>query len=77
MSEIKIGDRLKDNDPRMGNRVLRVVGVYQWGVCAVDSMGRERDYLMRRIHTDGKPRRGGFDLVRAAAALHPNGGSTQ
>lgn len=70
---MKVGDKLKDNDPRMNGRVLTIVAlgvVTTHGVQdarARDSMGRERWYSAKRIHADGKPRRGGFDLLPAAA----------
>lgn len=47
---IKVGDHLKDNDPRMENRgLLTVTDVLYNGVIAVDSMGRSRGYLTKRI----------------------------
>jgi hypothetical protein len=60
---MKVGDRMKDNDPRMGNRVLTIIEILPNGVAAKDSMGKTRLYLRKHIHTDGKPRRGGFDLI--------------
>lgn len=61
---LKVGDRIKDNDPRMGeNRVLEIIEVLPNGVRAVDSIGRVRRYLRKAIHTDGTPRRTGFSLV--------------
>jgi hypothetical protein len=54
---------MKDNDPRMGNRVLTIIEILPNGVAAKDRMGRIRLYLRKHIHTDGKPRRGGFDLL--------------
>ena len=68
---IKVGDQLKDNDPRMSNRVLTVTSlgmVTTMGVQSVrakDGTGREVSILTRRIHCDGKPRRSGFDIVHA------------
>lgn len=65
---MKIGDRLHDNDPRMKPRVLIIVALgvrTEHGlldVCAEDRSGRRFSILVRRIHADGKPRRGGFDL---------------
>jgi len=65
---MKLGDRLHDNDPRMKPRVLTIIGIgvrTEHGlldVRAKDRMGREFSILTRRIHTDGKSRRGGFDL---------------
>ena len=60
---MKIGDRLSDNDPRMKPRVLTIMEVLPNGVAAKDCMGNTRLYLKKHIHTDGKPRRGGFDLM--------------
>lgn len=65
--KIKVGDRLRDNDPRMGSgatRILVVTEILPHGVRAKDSFGRTFTYLRRRIHTDGKPRRSGLSLVR-------------
>ncbi len=65
MDELKVGDKLKDNDSRTtGRRVLTITAVLPNGVQAEDALGRRRLYLRKSIHTDGKPRRGGFDLVR-------------
>jgi hypothetical protein len=62
--DLKVGDRIKDNDPRMPNRVLTIVEILPNGVAAKDGSGRVFCYLRRRIHTDGKPRRSGFKLLR-------------
>ena len=65
---MKVGDKLIDNDPRMRGRRLTIVAlghmtvVGRHDVQAQDSMGNLRWYLCRRIHTDGKPRKSGFDL---------------
>ncbi len=65
MDDLKVGDRIKDNDPRMStNRVLTITAILPNGVQAKDTLGRHRLYLRKSIHTDGKPRRSGFDLVR-------------
>jgi len=73
---IEIGDRIADNDPRMPGRVLKVVrveiggtltpGVYgdSDAVIGEDSIGRRHKIRANRIFDDGKPRRGGFSLVR-------------
>lgn len=60
---LKIGDKLRDNDPRMSGRTLTITEVLPNGVAAVDSRGRTFLYLRERIHTDGKPRRSGLSLV--------------
>ncbi len=62
-SLIKVGSRLKDNDRRMRGRYLTVTRVLPNGVEAVDGTRRPRLYLMDRIHTDGKERKYGLNLV--------------
>lgn len=63
-SELKIGDQIKDNDPRMPNRVLKITLI-----CGTESVkaksfaGPEVRISTKRIFTDGKVRRSGFDLV--------------
>ena len=61
---MKVGDKIKDNDPRMYNRVLEIVEMLPFGVSAKDRAGRKFTILQRRIHADGKPRRSGFDLIQ-------------
>jgi hypothetical protein len=64
MSDLQIGQQIKDNDPRVNiNRVLTIVEILPNGVAAKDRRGRVFIYLRHRIHTDGKPRRNGFSLV--------------
>jgi hypothetical protein len=63
--ELKIGDRIKDNDPRMGDRVLVITDVSEDFVTAVTGPWVSR-IQRKRIFTDGKPRRTGFSLVDAA-----------
>ena len=62
---MKVGDKIKDNDPRMRsrNRVLTIRVVETRHVFASDSGGRGFNIKLERIHSDGKPRRGGFDLL--------------
>ena len=60
---LNVGDQIKDNDPRMPNRVLVVTDVLPNGVVAKDKTGREFGYLRRRIYTDDKPRKSGFSRV--------------
>lgn len=62
--EIKVGDRIKDNDPRMPHRVLTVVEILPNGLVAKDVQGRPFIYLRRRIFTDGKSRRYGFNVIQ-------------
>ena len=80
MSEkIKKGDTIRDNDPRMRRwtlsgyieRDLKVMEVLPNGVAAKDSAGKIRLYLMKSIHTDGKPRKSGFSLLPAPPEAAP------
>lgn len=67
------GDKLRDNDPRMPGRVLTIVGIGVKGspsgcstsVCTEDQMGRRFSINGKRIHSDGKPRKSGFDLEKS------------
>jgi hypothetical protein len=61
--ELKIGDRIRDNDPRMRERVLKIVEILPNGVAAKDSMGRVFVYLRRRVFVDGRPRRYGLNRI--------------
>lgn len=61
--EIRVGDKIRDNDPRMRGRVLTVVEVLPERVLA-RWYARPSRILRRRIYTDDKPRRTGFSLVR-------------
>lgn len=67
--DIKVGDHLKDNDPRSSHRVLTITSLGLVTVAGLQSVrakgmsGPEVSIATRRIHTDGKPRRSGFDLV--------------
>jgi hypothetical protein len=65
MNELQVGDRIRDNDPRMPGRVLTVITVLPQNVYAKDSTGRVFGYLRCRIYTDGKPRKSGFSKVAA------------
>lgn len=67
--ELRVGDRIRDNDPRMynGNRSLvvgAIAGEYVWADQNGQSAWRVR-ILKRRIYTDGKTRRTGFSLMLA------------
>lgn len=64
--QIEIGDKIKDNDPRMTNRVLIVVALTDTHVvCENDSYRHFPKVKIRkdRIYSDNKKRRSGFDLV--------------
>lgn len=62
---LRVGDRIKDNDPRMP-RELRIVRLDRSYVYAVTSFGKETRLLRGYVHTDGKPRKSGFSLVQPA-----------
>lgn len=67
--ELKVGDRIKDNDPRMPNRVLTITSleaVTVEGVRRVQAKSFRGHFVwisIDRIHDDGKPRRSGFSLL--------------
>ncbi|MHB1201442.1 MAG: hypothetical protein ACYCZ6_18205 [Polaromonas sp.] len=67
--ELKVGFKLKDNDPRETGRVLTVTALGQrtenglLNVHARGAAGPEVRISVHRIYSDGKPRRSGFDLV--------------
>ena len=65
--ELNVGDRIKDNDPRMGNRVLTVTAIEAGEVLAQSKSGFCRNIRIsrKRIFIDGKPRRYGFNKVIA------------
>lgn len=60
---IKVGSRLRDNDPRMRGRTVEIVELRPNGVIAKDASGREREYLSHRIFVDNKARKYGMNLV--------------
>jgi hypothetical protein len=63
---IKVGDVLKDNDPRSAGRLLYVRKLSPGHVHAATA---ERERLTRiradRIHEDDKPRRTGYSVVKS------------
>lgn len=68
---MKIGDKIKDNDPRMPERVLTITAIGLRTERGIENVraktrysSREFSISTRRIHTDGKPRRSGFDLMK-------------
>jgi len=72
---MKVGNIIKDNDPRVGTRRLRIEsfeGETHVRAGRIDNYGRRMSYPRKgfrvridRIHTDGKPRRSGFSLANA------------
>ncbi len=69
--EIKVGDVLRDNDPRSKGREVTILALglrTEAGLQSVVARGRGGPAVsisVRRIHCDGRPRRSGFDLVKA------------
>ena len=62
--ELKVGDKLRDNDPRMSHRAqLTITHILPNGVQAQTGIGKSVRLLRRRIYTDGKLRRNGCSLV--------------
>lgn len=60
---MKVGDQLQDNDPRAENRILTITAILPEHIEAENCAGQRRRYLLKRIHTDGKPRRSGLNLA--------------
>lgn len=62
--EVKIGDKLRDNDKRKPDRVVTVTGID--GDHALYHTGKRTARVrFDRIYTDGKSRQRGFSLVTA------------
>jgi len=66
MTALKVGDRIKDNDPRTTERVL-VVERFLNDTRALCYRDGWTAYPVRvrldRIHNDGKPRKRGFSVL--------------
>lgn len=61
---LKVGDKIKDNDPRMDLRVLRVEEIRQPHCIARNVHGGPSvKILLKRIYIDRKQRRSGFSLI--------------
>ena len=70
---MRIGDKIKDNDPRMGNRILIIESFDDQGhvrARRILHFGKKVSYPKKgfrikitRIHSDGKPRKSGFTLM--------------
>lgn len=74
--EVKVGDRIKDNDPRMSYRVLTILSMNDTHVWASPRGGPTWKVRISRarIHTNGKPRRSGFSLI-PSPAVESDGGA--
>ena len=69
---MKVGDKIRDNDPRMNGRVLTIERIWHPMSMALpsklvcrDGIGRVRYIQLKLVHSDGKARRSGFDLIPA------------
>jgi hypothetical protein len=69
---LSVGDKIKDNDPRMGTRILEIKRIDDTHVFASrvqhflhGSTSEDREFRIKitSIHTDGKERRSGFSRV--------------
>ncbi len=66
---LKIGDRIKDNDSRMTYRRALVIEGFEgsrvvaYEILASGTRLGPYKIQMKRIHTDGKPRKSGFTLL--------------
>lgn len=75
---MKIGNTIKDNDPRMTGRRLEITALSDTHAFAkrvgLTGRGSGREFRIRldRIHTDGKQRRSGFSLENKENS-HPGG----
>lgn len=68
MNDLEVGDRIKDNDPRMNGRTLKVIGLdVRYVYCERVNGGPQYRILRNRVFTDGKARRTGFSKVTGAA----------
>lgn len=70
MIKIEVGQRYKDNDPRMQGRIVTVVGFeqhpsdpYRTKAICKDSIGKKFRIDTLRMHVTEKPRRSGFSLI--------------
>jgi hypothetical protein len=70
---MNVGDKIKDNDPRMAGRTLTIVDAADPHYVKAAHAGRFFSILRRRIYTDGKPRRSGFSLVTPGYLPHEEG----
>lgn len=69
--KVKVGDRIKDNDPRVDNRVLTVIEVgYTFVRARQEGLSRAVRIAPERIHVDDKPRRTGFSLLKNQGDQH-------
>lgn len=65
-TNLRPGMLIRDNDPRMPDRVLCIVGFdAKDRVIAARKDGSGKSYISRKfVHTDSKPRRSGWSLVQ-------------
>jgi hypothetical protein len=70
VSDIQIGTRIRDNDPRRtADRVLTIIEIADDRQRVVAQKGRRTTSIsMDSIYTDGKPRRTGFSVIHNEGA---------
>ena len=66
MTELKVGDIIRDNDPRTTRDRKLVVMSFGSQYVEARETPNGRNYILarKRIYTDDKPRRSGFSVVR-------------
>ena len=63
-TDLKPGDKIKDNDPRMTGRILRIEEVSRTHCLARNVHGGALVKIrMNRVYLDEKPRRSGFSII--------------
>lgn len=68
VNQLKVGDTIRDNDPRQEGRTVRITECAAHDfVYGISKKGVKVRISRKRIHTDGKPRRSGFNLVTGGA----------
>jgi len=60
---LRVGDRIKDNDPRVHDKFRVIIAIVN-GKATAEDQGHCVRISLSRIHLDGKPRRSGWSVVR-------------
>jgi hypothetical protein len=74
MTELQVGQRIKDNDPRVAGRTLIIASMDNGYVTATNVRGQPVRILRNRIYTDDKQRRTGFSVIAALGVAPSHGG---
>ena len=63
-AELRVGMKIRDNDPRVKDRVLTVTGIYEHYVYAAGPHDMRATKIGRhRIYLHSEPRRNGWSVV--------------